>query len=574
MTEAVQLATNDDLHAKCWVDGRFEPYLHAKQLEAWDLVWRWWQLDPTEQTQGQYARIFGLEWGRRVGKSAFCTWVLSRLAVLLPPLIGRPAKLRYTTMFQHSIDTIVGEVLRDVFRHAPASCQPQYHGKRGVQPAGLYFPVYGPMQGSYIAMAGLDKNPHALRGQGCDGEVISEAGFIDDLEEMIEGVLYAQYQGRDWARMLLETSAPDRLHTAWELKFLPDCKLRGAHHSATLDDNPRISKKAKAEFIRAAGGRGSVRCEREYYNKIAADATLKVFPELMPAHMLDEYTRPEHALAFTALDPGHRDLFAALFAIYDCARAALVIVDCWAESNASTEKVAAVVAAREFDLWGFWPSTEMQRIPLRDVVDESGRVVQLGWESLLAGDRCARHAETLYTLANKPTSERPEHSTPESQRRLRGYEGMLTHYDQAEQRFVFGPKRVSDVNPQLIHDLSTTYGIYCATTTKDDLKDTMVWNTRSKWLSRGRLLFTQRAQLAYDHLNACVWDERRSEFDHHPTYSHFDLAAASVYLTRYADLYANTNPEPPEHLGRGGPDWIGVPEWQQQTSDSLLSEMF
>jgi hypothetical protein len=571
MSNAVQLATLDDLHAKCWEAGDFTPYLHAKQLEAWELLWRWWQLDPTEQTQGQYARIFGLEWGRRVGKSALCTWALSRLGILLPPLIGRPAKLRYTTMFQHSIDTIVGEVLRDVFRHAPASCQPMYHGKRGVQPAGLYFPLYGPMQGSYIAMAGLDKNPHALRGQGCDGEVISEAGFIDDLEEMIEGVLYAQYQGRDWARMILETSAPDRLHTAWELKFLPDCKLRSAHHRATLDDNPRLAPKVREEFIRAAGGRGAVRCEREYYNVIAADMTLATFPELGQQHMLDEYALPKHCLTFTALDPGHRHLFAVLFAVYDPARAGVVIVDCWAESNASTERVAAIVAAREFDLFGTWPNAELARVPLLDVVDSSGRVVQRGWQTLLADDRCARHAEALHRMANTDARKRPDERP--LWRVGHDYDGQLSWYDHTEQRFKTNPAgRVSDIEPQMIHDMAVSYGLLIHPTTKADLRDTMVWFVR-QWMTRGRVAFTKRAQLAYDHVKACVWNKQRTAFDEHPTYGHFDLAAALVYLCRYVDMFANINPEPPEHLGTGGPDWVGAPKWQQ--TDALpLSEMF
>lgn len=569
------------LHTTLWEAGELEHYLHASQLIAWRRMWVWYLLDPAaEQAKWSAhsakvaARIFCLEVSRRWGKSALCLWWLTRLARMLPEVLGRAAYLRFTTMFQHSIDTIVGRVMNDVYRFAPPSCTPQYHGKRGVLPAGLYFPKYGPMQGSCIAMAGLEVNPKALRGQDSDGDVVSEAGFIKDLEEQIGGVLYAQYQGRPWARMVLETTAPDVLHTAWELTYLPDGKMRGAHFAGVIDDNPLLSDAEKAEFISAAGGRGSAKCEREYYNVISADATLKVFPELTEAHMLSSYERPQHALAFTALDPGHRDLFAVLFGVYDNARAALVIEDCWAQSNASTERVAAVVAAREYDLWGIWPAPEMARIPLRDVLDESGRVIQLSWHSLLAGDRCAMHAEKLHELANAPTSKRPENARGPLHHILHPFDdGALCHYDHAQKRFVQDVRRVSDINPQLIHDLITSYGINCSATTKDDLKDTMVWNTRSKWMGRGRLLFTERAQLAYSHMSACIWNEQRTQFDHHPVYSHFDLAAAGVYLTRYVDMFANVNPEPPPHLGKGGPDWVGKPSWQQ-TDDSLLSGMF
>jgi hypothetical protein len=141
VTSAVQLATLDDLHAKCWSDGRFEPYLHSSergQIQAWERMWQWYLLDPAEE-QAKWskmsaspvaARIFCLEISRRWGKSALCLWWLSRLAVLLPPILGRPARLRYTTMFQHSIDTIVGSV------HAVLSRQARPTAGRLVLPQG------------------------------------------------------------------------------------------------------------------------------------------------------------------------------------------------------------------------------------------------------------------------------------------------------------------------------------------------------------------------------------------------------------------------------------------------------
>jgi hypothetical protein len=586
----VQLATTDDLHELCWVAGDFTPYLHSSkrgQLQLWEKFWPWFALDSADEQLrwdkqvppgfAVAARVYCLKISRRWGKTAFSVWILTRIIQLLRGLLGRPVKVRYTTALQQSIDTIVGEVLPDVFRFAPPSMQPQYHGKRGTKPAGLYFPEYGPAGGSFIQMAGLDKNKNALRGQGCDGDVVSEAAFIEGLEAMIGDVLYAQYQGRPWARMILESSAPDREATAWEMTYLPDAALRGAVFEATIDDNPLLDERQKEEFISAAGGRTSARCKREYLNITSVDPTLQTFPELTEAYKLAEYTRPKHCLPFTSLDPGHRDMFAILFAVYDCARAAIVIEDCWARSNASTEKVAAVVAAREYDLWGYWPSEKMARIPLRDTLDSSGRVIHLGWQSLLADDRCARHAEKLHELAAKSSRERPDDPSNwpyPHYRRSNDYEpGMLSYYDHGEQRFKIGAKRVSDINPQLINDLLLGYGLNVSATTKDDLKDTMVWNTRSKWIGRGRLLFTPRAELAYKHMSACIWNAQRTEFDHHKVYSHYDLAADGVYLTRYVDTFANVNPEPPAHLGAGGPDWIGKPEWEQ-TSASSPYEMF
>lgn len=547
-----------ELHALVWDAGSLDLYLHsseAGQLEAWVAIQAWAWQDTASETRGQYARIFVLAISRRWGKTALCLWWLAWLAWYLPPLIGRPVRLRYTSALQISIDTIVGEVLDDVFRHAPAHRRPTYYGKRGPLPPGLYFP-----NGSRIAMAGLDKNPKALRGQGSDGDVVSEAAFVTDLEETISAVLYSQYQGRPWARMLLESSAPDRLHTAWETVFVPDAQLRAAYFTATIEHNPMLLDSEREEFIRAAGGRDSARCRREYFNEIVPDEQTQTFPEARAHHVYatrDEWQAPQHRLTITAQDPGFRDLYALLFATYDHALGALVIEDCWTRSNASTEHAAAVIAAREYDLWGTWPAHEMQRIPLHDMLDSSGRVVQLGWTSLLAGDRCARHAEELHRLAQIDTAQRP--TSPETwpfphYRELHDYDGAVTYWDTSSGRYEVGPtNRVSDVKPELEHDLRTLYGLGFEATTKEQLR-TMVWLVRT-WLSEGRIRFLPRAQLAYDHVRACSWNERRDRFDRHEGgYGHYDIAAALVYLVRRAnERFQTINPVPPKRV-LVGPD--------------------
>lgn len=571
--------SDEELHRSIWASGALDYYLHTSdrgQQEVWALLMAWFAQDSSKEMRGQFARIFVLAISRRWGKTALCLFWLAFLAHFLPPIIGRPVKLRYTTALQQSIDTIVGEVIDDVFRYAPAEFKPTYYGKRGTKPAGLYFP-----NGSRIAMAGLDIHPKALRGQASDGDVVSEAGFVNGLEETVAAVLYQQYQGRPWARMILESSAPDKLHTAWEVVFMPDAKVRDAFFTATIFDNPMLAVEERDEFIRATGGMDAPRTRREYLNEIIADPELQTFPELGQQHMFEpgDWVRPVHCIALSGYDPGHRHLFAQLFAVYDHTLGAIVIEDCWAEANASTEKVAAVTAAREWDLWGTWPPAKMQRIPLHDTLDSSGRVLQLGWISLLADDRCAMHAEKLHELAQIDAKKRPE--DPSSwpyphYRRNNDYEG-LSFWDKNQERFRPNPiGRVSDIKPELIHDLITMFGLHVEPTTKDELR-VMVWVVRS-WLGRGRIRFTKRAQLAFDHVKACMWNDQRDKFAEHEgkVYGHFDLAADLVYLVRYVEQkFENINPEPPEYRGGYlGPDHVGQPAWTKPQHASLMSEIF
>lgn len=541
--------TRDELVQLGWEAGDLRLLMHAGQIRLRDQFHAWRRIDQTndvEHIAGSMPRVFAVAKAKRFGGTTGLLWMLAELGVERPG-----AWMRFTSAFQRSIDEIIGAVVPQCFATAPDGCTPRYFGKRGPRPAGLYFPEQGPMAGARIALAGLDQNPNALRGQANDFDVISEAAFVGKLDYTLRNVIYHQYQGRPHARAVVESSAPKDLDTDWEIIYLPDAKRRRAFFSATIEDNPRLSRAEKDEFIAANGGRGHPDCEREYFNVIQGDPTLRVFPEFKESHVVNA-VRPHYAYAVTAADPGLTHQFGLVFGYYDFDRAVSVIQDSWGESNASTRKVAVIIAAREYDLWGRWPPYEMRLVPLFSEGKHEG------WRELLAGDRCEKLAEKLHKMANTAPEQRPTHERFPGQWVTNQPEGHFCFFD--GKRFNVNPRmRVSDIDARYIRDVDAEFGLRFSPANKKDSLEARTNLMRNSFGS-GRLEILKSAGVVIDHCRAAKWNSQRTKFAEHPVHGHFDVAAAGLYFNRGIQDLRNLRPHPPSHL-LGGQNVITRLPW-------------
>lgn len=478
-----------DLLAAFWERGDLRVLMHDGQRRLRDQFHAWRAIDQLEQTHddGALPLVFAVEGGKRFGKTSCALWLAHELAVWFAATFGRPCSMRYTSAFQKTIDEIIGSVSPQCFDTAPASCEPQYHGKRGPLPAGFYWPTQGPTLGARLALAGLDMNKNALRGQGNDFDFISEAAFIDKLDYTVRNVLIHQYHQRHHARMMIETSAPEVLGTDWEMIILPDAKQRGAVFSATIEDNPRLSRREKDFWIAQAGGRGNANCEREYFNVIAASPEQQVIPEFSePLHVADT-PRPKHAIAMAAMDPGMRDLFAIVWGYWDAARAKLVIERDWAQRNASTAQVADIIKSTELELYG----EQRARMGLE----------QLGF----------------------------------------------CWWDGRE--FRANPmQRISDTEARLIGDLTVDYGIAVQNTLKDD-KEAALYALRNAFRD-GKIEINPRCSKLISHVRTARWNEHRTDYERTPQHGHYDLLDALVYLWRMVQPIRNQDPFPPAYADK------------------------
>lgn len=499
--------SRQQLQDECWRQGKLRWLMHASQAQAYDKFRAWEQTrlnDESDPVAGSYPRIFALPISKRWGKTSLCLWILTEDAIRNPGTVRR-----YASAFQANIGEIVNDVSREVFASAPPDVCPVYKGSQGPQGAGFYFP-----NGSVIRLVGVDLHPNGLRGQSSDGDAFSEVGFMTNLLYVVKNVIYHQYQGRPHASLILETSAPNKIDTEWERIFLPDAVKRGAYFSATIEDNPRLSRRDKDQFIAASGGRGDPDCEREYFNVIAVDPASRVVPEFDESRHVQDWPQPRNAHCYTSADPGTRDLFGLLWGYWDFGRAALYIQQDWAEPNALTRDVAAVIRATEQALWG--------------AVDPAGD----------ARDRFALR-EARKPVAGAADVELVDRWHPQTG----APPGTLTWFDGRMLRA--NPyQRVSDIDLRLCADLASEYGLQFQAIRKDSL-EAMLASFRDA-LSNGKIVIHPRCVKLIAHLKAARWNKKRTDYERTSAHGHYDLLAAAVYLWRLVDGNRHMNPNAPE----------------------------
>ena len=470
-----------------WAEGQLCWLLNSDQREAYREYRHWEKLDSTKQP-GAFPRVYVLDIGRRWGKTTL------RFLIRCEDAIRRPRSIfRIASAYQKNIDEIVHDVSRYVLATCPDDMRPKYVAAKQK----FVFP-----NGSEIRLVGLDMHPDGLRGQACDGDDLSEAAFIKGLKYAIKSVLYPQYQGRPWARICLESSAPREAESDYDDVFVEDAKARGAYVYRTIDDNPRLSEEEREEFIRAAGGREHYDCRREYFNERVRDPEGSVVPEFHVGRHVQMSRVPRQAHCYVGADPGTRDKFGLVFAYYDAERAKLVVQRSWAERNAGLSDVAEVIRKAEQELWGAVECT-------------SGAV-----NSADGADR-----------------------TPEP----------LQYWD-GEKLCANPYRRISDTDARTIYELKREHGIQFNAADKKHaqaandagsarkLPEAKLYALRNAFLSDQIEIWPDSGPLQHQ-LNAGRWNDQRTDFERSDTHGHLDCVMALVYM--WNGVQRNLNPAKP-----------------------------
>jgi len=368
---AVDLVTDDEKEV-LWRAGQLFWLLHGDQAACYR-EYRDWSKTAHTTKEGLFRRLFVFDCARRYGKDWLC------LVIKLEDAIRQPGSVHtYATAFAKDIGEIVVPLMRNILSlgECPEDMEPRYRTARMGETHGYYFP-----NGSVIKLVGIDKNPNGLRGRGSDGAVVTEAGFVQHLEETVASVIYPQFQGRDGARLILQSTAPDTPNHPYDKVFIPDAKQRKAWVFRTIDNNPLLDDEEREHFIDAAGGRDHPRCRREYFGERVRDEATALVPEFDPRrHVVDHIEAPEWAATYSAADPGMRDLCGIVWAFWDAPRAKLCVQRSWAERGkaAGTAEVAKVWQDTERELWSdtkWWNGTDICNAPYGRVSDTDLRLL-------------------------------------------------------------------------------------------------------------------------------------------------------------------------------------------------------
>lgn len=327
MDAAKQKAIND-----AWSIGYLEYKLRDYQRSVYRQTWDW-ILDPTCLTGC-------LNINRRFGKSTELNLIATEVAIKVPG-----AQIRAAAPTGLELRNITIPIMRKILSDCPPHLKPKWRSKEKM----FLFP-----NGSEYHIAGAnDGHADDLRGTACNLALVDEAGFIDELDYLVDDVLTPQTL--DTGGTLLVSSTPPRSPAHDYVGLAEECKREG-HYLHRDIYSMGLDQAVIDSYAKAAGGYESSTWKREYLALFVVDSELAIIPEWNAqwAFLPERAGLYPYYHKYSALDLGVRDLTAGLHGYYDYLRADLVIEDEFRLSGAQmvTPTIAAKVRAHEEKLWG------------------------------------------------------------------------------------------------------------------------------------------------------------------------------------------------------------------------------
>lgn len=252
-------------------------------------------------------------------------------------LYGTPTQ----KMARHIAEPHIKKILQD----CPDHLKPRFWRQDGI----WEFP-----NKSSIVLAGCDNGgAERLRGAEADGFCLDEAGFIDDLEYVVQDILMPQTLTTG-GRGLLSSTPPRSPEHPFAKKYVPEALARGALHRATIYDAPHIPPDVIERYMEECGGEESTTWIREYLARIVVDETRAVIPEFqrLQKDLVVELDAPEWMDRYVFADVGFNDLTVVGFWEWHFIQSKFYQRDELVFENKGTADIAPAVLEKERELWG------------------------------------------------------------------------------------------------------------------------------------------------------------------------------------------------------------------------------
>lgn len=325
--------TNEDveklIYKALWEKGDLRFKLKKAQLAMWSAI-----------KDSKYFK-FVIKCSRRLGKTYFlCSFAIHECR-------RKPyTMVRYAAPTNKALKKFIIPVMRSILEDCPQELCPQF-----IRGDGYYlFP-----NGSEIHLSGVNNdNADSLRGTHADLFIIDEAGFVDDLEYVINDVALPQFLDPNGqvveGRRLIVSGSPARTPAHPFTQVAREAELKGnyAHYDIHQAEYPAHVVQM---IIDECGGEESTTWKREYLALDVVDLNYALIPEWSATYaqtpVKDDKFRFYHK--YVSLDIGVRDLTVALFAHYDFLKATLYIHDevVLSGPQMTTERLAEEVRAAE-----------------------------------------------------------------------------------------------------------------------------------------------------------------------------------------------------------------------------------
>jgi intein/homing endonuclease len=277
---------------------------------------------------------------RQIGKSFGLLVYCVELCVKQPNTI-----IKYVAPKQKQVRTILRARIKEIIKDCPEDIKPKVLTQENM----WVFP-----NGSEIQMAGTDnQNYDSIRGGAAHLCIVDEAGFCEDLEEVVYSVLLPTTDTTKGKIILSSTPNPkDPNHPFHDLFILP-AEANDRLVKFTIHDSPFLSEQEIAEKAdQYPGGFSNPRYRCEYLCEIPEEAESAALPEFRANRdriVTDNFQIPTFYDGYVSMDVGVRDLTAALIAIYDFRNNQVLILDEFVINgeNMTTKLIAEGLTTKE-----------------------------------------------------------------------------------------------------------------------------------------------------------------------------------------------------------------------------------
>jgi hypothetical protein len=516
----------------------------AKRQEALYTAWSSgnlsWKLDPVQKAvydairashatvQSSLERLYCIEFGRRGGKDFVC----SLIAIEQAMRATRYSRIPYAAPTQEACKKIVAPTMLDIFLDCPPELLPYEIKKNTFRRSADELNWDG---AASIQLVGVDMYPDRLRGTSMRCGFVTEAGFIGDLENIMQSVLLPQLMTEPDGFMVLNSTPPVTPGHYWSTTMLERAKLRNMHAKRTIYDFAfRFGQRQVDGLITEMGGVKATKFLREGMCEHVLETENAVVPEFREAKVATVTEEPFKNLplyrdTYVSLDPGFSHASGGLFGYMDFEKATFNIEGCFRVQGLNSSEIARRIKAREWQLWG--------RVPAKP-----DKLTAEAWKDELEQIRS-------HFYPDLPVSQ-PVQTWSNNQPFTKTY------------------RRVSDTDSKLIADLACEHGLIFAPTEKTDLE----LNINAMRLNVQRLRFRihpRCVELITD-LEQATWNKARTKMETGAGGHHYDTISALNYLNRA--LLWNRNPFPPQSWDRTNHH---VPKFVSTTATrSALSSLF
>jgi hypothetical protein len=318
--------------AELWRRGNLAWKLYGYQLPIYMLVWDF------ILNRRHIKHVLNI--ARRFGKSHTLALISIEYAIRNPG-----SQIRFAAPTGKALRKIIHPAFKAICKDAPDDVKPIWKSQDG---------FYSLPNGSEIHASGCDnQNYENLRGQAAHLAIVDEAGFVDELDYVVNDVLVPQTLTTKGVVIMSSTPPKTPAHDFYAMA--QEAEFNGAYAIRTIYENTQIDKPTLDLYAKEAGGYESSTFKREYLCEFVVDEHSHITPEWSKDYISDaikdEFFGYFHKYA--AMDIGVRDGTALVFGHYNFKEARLYIEDEFVlrGQDVRTDNIALGVSTAEARLW-------------------------------------------------------------------------------------------------------------------------------------------------------------------------------------------------------------------------------